>query len=313
VSGAPYTTGGSDGNWRRQLIPAWLSWPCWASVITPDGTTPVVPRRVVSKPAGAFHNPPAGVLRSDLMPDGRTLFVLSPQGIQWWDTTHPVRPARADSSALPLASSTGSVTSTGSILAAAVYDRDYSTCDCYDLSLYGVSGGRVTASASLSRSAGEQLARSEDGHLLAAAGAGDNGLTLWTTATQDHPVREASLATVPALAGITIGDNDTRLADWSGDHLQLWDITNPANPELLASVSFSLQPDSNQLSASVASAMFDPSGPELAVIFDSTLAVVDADPTALARQYCADTSPVTKAEWARYASNVPYQSPCSRE
>lgn len=86
-----------------------------------------------------------------LMLDGRTVFVLTPQGIQWWDITNPARPARADSSALPLVS-TGSVAGTNSVLAAAAHDPDYGECDCYDLRLYRVSGGHVTASsASLTR------------------------------------------------------------------------------------------------------------------------------------------------------------------
>ncbi|HEY6791947.1 MAG TPA: hypothetical protein VI365_31990 [Trebonia sp.] len=37
---------------------------------------------------------------------------------------------------------------------------------------------------------------------------------------------------------------------------------------------------------------------------------MDTDPLAVTRQYCAETSPVTPAEWTRYASNVPVQDPC---
>jgi hypothetical protein len=39
-----------------------------------------------------------------LTPDGRTVLVVTPQGIQWWDATDPARPTRAGSSRLPLAS-----------------------------------------------------------------------------------------------------------------------------------------------------------------------------------------------------------------
>ena len=245
-----------------------------------------------------------------LMPDGRTLSVLTPQGIQWWDTTNPGRPRRADSSALPLASGTGSVVGTNSVVAAAAHDPDFASCDCRDLRLFEVSGGHVTASATVSDSTGDQLAISNDGRLLAAAGPGDNRLTLWTIATPRHPVLDASLATVPALTGINIGDDDKRLVDWNDSHLQLWDITNPADPELLASVSFSPKPDT-QFSSGIGGAIFAASGSELAVALDSTLLLVDTDPTSLAQQYCAETSAITKAEWARYASNVPYQPPCS--
>jgi hypothetical protein len=37
---------------------------------------------------------------------------------------------------------------------------------------------------------------------------------------------------------------------------------------------------------------------------------VDTDPDAVARQYCAETSPITSAQWTCYASNVPVQDPC---
>ena len=245
-----------------------------------------------------------------LMLDGRTVLVLTPQGIQWWDITNPARPARADSSALPLVS-TGSVVGTNSVLAAAAQDPDYGACDCHDLRLYRVSGGHVTASSAVSDSTGDQLAISEDGRLLAAAGPGDNGLTLWTIATPRRPVLDASLATVPELGGISISDDDERLVDWNDGDLQLWDITNPANPELLASVGFSPQPDSTQLSSSIGGAIFAASSSELAVALDSTLVLVDTSPASLERRYCAETSGITKAQWTRYASNVTYQPPCS--
>ena len=245
-----------------------------------------------------------------LMPDGRTLLVLTPQGIQWWNITNPARPTRAGSSALPLASS-GSVAGTNSVMAAAARDLASGTCDCHDLRLYEVSGGHVTATATVSDSTGDQVTMSNDSRLLAAAGPGDNGLALWTIAGLRHPVLDASLATLPALEGISISDDDKRLVDWNEDHLQLWDITNPADPAQLASVSFSSQPDSTVASSNIDNVIFAPSSSELAVVLESTMVLVDTDPTSLERQYCGETSAITKAEWARYASNVPYQSPCS--
>jgi hypothetical protein len=154
---------------------------------------------------------------------------------------------------------------------------------------------------------------SNDDRLLAAAGPGDNGLTLWTISAPGHPALDASLATMPALAGINISEDDKRLVDWTIDgHLQLWDITNPADPGLLASESFPSGSDSD-LTSSINEADFAASSSELAVTLDHGLFLLDTDPTSLGRQYCAETSTITKAEWARYASNVPYQSPCSRE
>jgi hypothetical protein len=64
-------------------------------------------------------------------------------------------------------------------------------------------------------------------------------------------------------------------------------------------------------SSNIDNVIFAPSSSELAVVLESTMVLVDTDPTSLERQYCGETSAITKAEWARYASNVPYQSPCS--
>jgi WD40 repeat protein len=255
---------------------------------------------------GAIPVPSAGIPL--LMPDGQTLFVLTSQGVQWWDVTSPARPRRAGSSALPQAS-TGSVVSVNSVMAAAAPASG--TCDCDALRLYEVSDGHVTATDTVSDSTGDQVTISDDGRLLAAAGVGDNGLTLWTIAAPRHPVQDVSLATVPALKGINISDDDKRLVDWNDGYLQLWDITNPADPEQLASVSLSLQPDNTQFSSSIGGAVFAPSGSELAVTIDSTLIMVDTDPVSLEQRYCAETSALTPPEWADYASNVPYQSPCS--
>lgn len=114
------------------------------------------------------------------------------------------------------------------------------------------------------------------------------------------------------LEGLNISDDGKRLVDWDfNDHVQLWDITAPADPELLASVSFSPKPDGGY-SPSIDDAIFTPSNSKLAVTLDNGLFLVDTDPTSLERQYCAETSGITRSEWARYASNIPYQSPCSR-
>jgi WD40 repeat protein len=243
-----------------------------------------------------------------LMPDGRTLFVLTPQGIQWWDITNPARPTRAGSAKMPQVS-TGSVTGTSGVLAAAAHDISFAACDCDDLRLYKVSGGHVTASGTVSDSVGDQTTLSDDGRLLAAAGPGDNGLTLWTVSTPRQPTLDVSLPTVPALKGINISDDDKRLVDWDEGHLQLWDITNPADPGLLASVSLSPEPDTEP-SSNVEGAMFAASSSELAVALDGSLVLVDTDPVSLERRYCAETGAITETEWARYAPNIPYQRPC---
>jgi WD40 repeat protein len=155
---------------------------------------------------------------------------------------------------------------------------------------------------------GDQLAVSDDGRLIAAAGPGDNGLTLWTVNMPRRP--DASLATVPDLDGVVISADDTRLADWNDGTLQLWDITNPANPTRIASVSLSSQPDTAGMTSDIDNVEFTPSGPELAVALESGVVLVNTDPAALAQQYCAETSTITQTEWNQYASNIPYQNPC---
>ena len=54
---APKTTLPIPGNVRMQLTPSGLRTPCCGSVSAPHGTTPVVPRIVVSSPAGDFQTP----------------------------------------------------------------------------------------------------------------------------------------------------------------------------------------------------------------------------------------------------------------
>jgi hypothetical protein len=246
----------------------------------------------------------------ELMPDGRTALVLTKQGIQWWDVTNPARPRRADFSAMPYVS-TGSIVGTNSVLAAAWQPDRRSACTCNDLEFFEVSDGHVTASARVPGTTGDQLGISNDGRVLAAAGPGDNGLTLRTVATPGQPVFDALLKTLPELTGIAISADDTRLADWDFGTLQLWNIANPADPALLASLNLSTQPDDTGITSDINNATFSPFGPELAVGVDSRVVLVDKDPAAVARQYCAETSsPVTSAQWPGYASNVPVQDPC---
>jgi WD40 repeat protein len=253
--------------------------------------------------AGGVHAEHGSVHRH--APDGRA---AGRQGVQ--PHRYPARPLRAGFSALPKVS-TGSISGTNGVLAAAAEDANYSACDCYDLRIFNLSRGHVTASAAVSDMGGDQIDISNDNRLLAAAGPGDNGLTLWTVSAPRRPVFAASVATVPDLEGITISTDDKRLADWDNGTLQLWDITNPADPALLASVSFSTQPDATGITSDIDNATFAPSGPELAVALSNTVTLVNTDPAALAEQYCAETGgTITRAEWSRHASNVPYQNPC---
>jgi WD40 repeat protein len=288
----------SDGkDWLWRVSPGLRATRLGSVPVPAPTTSPVSPR---SQPAPAV---PA------LTPDGRTVIVLTGQGIQWWDVANPARPVRTSTSTVP-GVSTGSIVATSGVLAAASQGSADQSCGCYQLQVFGISGGHVTSSVPIPDQTGDQLGISNDGRLLAAAGPGDNGLELWTVSDPRRPVKDASLATVPALYGIDISPDDTRLVDWNDGTLQLWDITRPADPSLLASVNFSDQPDNTGDASDVGTAVFAPSGPELAVSLATGVILVDTDPGTLAQQYCANTSQITRAEWTQYASNVPYLIPC---
>ena len=204
----------------------------------------------------------------------------------------------------------GSGTGGGSLFAETAQLDDL--CDCSKLDIYSLSGRHITSSATLSGQAGGQLQMSSDGRLLASAGAGGNGLTLWDLRDPSHPRELAALQTVPTIEGITFSPNDTLLADWNETTLQLWNLRDPASPALVASIAFQAQPYvGNTLYEVLGGAEFASSGGTLAVSANYSVVFLDTDPAAVASRLCAVTGvAITRSQWLLYALGIPYQNPC---
>jgi len=235
--------------------------------------------------------------------------IITPQGLQWWDIADPAQPARIGSSPMATANK-GSGTGGGSLFAET--DQLDDLCDCSKLDIYSLSGRHVTSSATLSGQAGGQLQVGSDGRLLASAGPGGNGLTLWDLRDPSQPRELAALQTVPTITGVTLSPNDALLADWNEQTLQLWSLRDPASPALVASIGFQAQQYvANTLYEVLGGAEFASSGRTLAVSANYSVVFLDTNPAAVASRLCAVTgAAITHAQWQLYAPGIPYQDPC---
>lgn len=259
-------------------------------------------KEVGAVPATDAPKGPAGILG-----DGRAALTITAAGIQWWDISDPAHPVRGASSPLPGADH-GMGQSAGTLMAAA--NAAGSTGAEATLDLFDVAGGRLRSTATLTRAAASQLALAADGKLLAATVGDDDTLALWGTGAPGHPRRLATV-TVPDVQGIAFAPSGHLMTDWSASTVQLWDLAAPAAPVLLASFT----PPSQQGSAApkISAAQFTPSGRTLLVAAGDAVFPFDANPAALADRLCSSAgSPLTPAQWRRYAPGVPYQHPCPR-
>jgi len=259
--------------------------------------------------AGSIRVPDPRTDLAGVLPDGQHAVIITPQGLQWWDIADPAQPARIGSSPMATANK-GSGTGGGSLFAET--DQLDNLCNCSKLDIYSLSGRHVTSSATLSGQAGGQLQVSSDGRLLASAGAGGNGLTLWDLRDPSQPRELAALQTVPTITGVTLSPNDALLADWNEQTLQLWSLRDPASPALVASIGFQAQQYvANTLYEVLGGAEFASSGGTLAVSANYSVVFLDTDPAAVASRLCAVTgAAITHAQWQLYAPGIPYQDPC---
>jgi WD40 repeat protein len=259
--------------------------------------------------AGSIPVPAPRTDLAGVLPDGQHAVIITNQGLQWWDITDPAHPARIGSSPMATANK-GSGTGGGSLFAETAQIDDL--CDCSKLDIFSLSGRHVSSSATLSGQAGGQLEVSNDGRLLASAGAGGNGLTLWDLRDPGHPRELAALQTVPTITGITFSPNDALLADWNEQTLQLWNLRDPASPALVASIAFLAQPFVGNTEYEVlGGAEFASSGGTLAVSANYSVVFLDTDPAAAARRLCSVTgAAITRAQWQLYAPGISYQEPC---
>jgi WD40 repeat protein len=254
--------------------------------------------------AGTIAMPDPRQDSSGLLGDGQTAVVVTPAGMQWWDVRSPAHPVLIGSSAMPGADS-GAEIEGGSVLAAeSALNQD---CGCASLNLFDVSGRHVAGSTVEANSAGYVMQISGDDRFLATTGDAGNGIDLWDISDPGHPVEEPALLTVPGVDGIAISAAGQWLADWNSSTLQLWNITDPANPAPEATFSFSDEPDNTGLATGVDDAAFLPSSSVLAVSLNGWTVLVDADPAALAADYCSETGGNIGSQASKYAG---YTDPC---
>jgi WD40 repeat protein len=254
---------------------------------------------------------PRGHLLADagLTRDGRAAVVFTAAGIDWWDISDPARPVHRGFSPFPHID-TGVGVGTDRVFAAAPVVQPDSIGA--QLNLFDPARGRLLAA--VTATAGAELDISRDGRLLAAAGAGNNTVSLWDISDPARPL--STLLTVPGLSGISFNPAGGQLAVWNSDTVQLWNITQPDDPALLGAVTIgtpiggSVTP---QIVNDVAHVPAD-DGRTLLVSAGDSVYVVDTDPAALASRLCQDTAgSLTPAQWSQYAANIPYRNPCPLE
>jgi WD40 repeat protein len=235
--------------------------------------------------------------------DGRTAFILTSKGIDWWNITNPAHPKRGGTSALNGANR-GIAVSAGNLFAGTA--TELGTLGDLTLDLYDITDGKLHSTTELPGPVGSTLNISNDGHLLAVTGAAGNTITLWDTSDPKHPRTLAAVPTGQEVNDITFDPSDRLMADWNGASglVQVWDIANPAAPVLEYTLA---TPDGSN----VASAAFTQSGAMLAVAGDTSIALFNTDPAETADRLCSYTGgTITTAQWTQFAPGIPYQNPC---
>jgi WD40 repeat protein len=281
ASGTLVTVAGSDN-----LIHLWR---------VPDARHPVE--------IGSVPVPDSTADFAGTMADGRTLFMLTPAGIDWWDISDPAHPTRTGTSALHGAEH-GSLITANNVLAGT--SSQYTNKGDVALRVFDAARGKLQSTAALPGPVGAALGISSDGKLLAETGNAGDTITVWDTSDPQHP---RTLAAVPAgrqVEFIAFDPSGKVMADWgaTGSTVQVWSLADRAAPVLLLSVA---TPDGSDLT----SAAFTPTGTMLAVSDGTDVSFFDTDPADLANRLCSYTGgTISQAQWSQFAPGIPYQNPC---
>ncbi len=265
---------------------------------------------------GSIPAPDAGGHDAGILGHGRTAYLATETGFDWWDISDPTKPRRAGSSAVrspegatdsASASNKGSVLSdtisTGAIVA--VTSTPDTTCKCAGLELFNfTAGGEPTSKVEVPGAFGSALGMSSHSRLLAAGGNSGNTVSLWDISDPQHPRPRTTIQTVQDVKGIEFAKDGSLMAIWNSTALELWDVRNPDSPVLVA-------PIANPSSTSIKAVAFVSTGPTLLVASSRTVALLDADPTNLAARLCShSTGSITPSQWQKYAPGVAYRAPC---
>ncbi|MFI2206048.1 caspase family protein [Streptomyces sp. NPDC020192] len=258
----------------------------------------------------ARHAAEAGSLRlpasddwSGILHDGRTAFVATPKGIEWWDTSDPRHPVRGGTTQLADANQE-SLVAQGNVMAVSIPQQS-ATYGGNTVRLFQVTAGRVRVSTSLPGVIGTAVEMSDDSRLLAATGNGDGTVRLWDISDPRHPRTGTTVRTLQKTQGIVFDPRNHLMADWnSHDGIQLWDIHDPTRPVLKATIP---SPEDS----SIEDVDFLPSGSTLAVARRHGVAFYSTDLAGLADRVCSYTGQsMPEGQWHKYAPGIPYRDPC---
>jgi WD40 repeat protein len=225
--------------------------------------------------------------------------------IDWWDLTTPSRATPAGTTPIGNVQGAFAVDDTvaiDSLAAGPLHNQGV-------IDLFDVVSGRPTRPVAVTDTAGNTVALSGDGRLLAATGSGNNTVHLWDVA---NPLKPVALGTFPAENQVTelefdSGDDQLAVLNVAGT-LQLWDIASPGAPVLTAALGPQGQNDAQVV---IAARYLPAAGQRLLVDTVSGIGIIDADPATLAASLCAYSgNSLTPQVWDTYISHVPYQNPC---
>ncbi|MFH8342597.1 hypothetical protein [Streptomyces sp. AM6-12] len=269
-------------------------------------------RLVLWRVTGALHAERAGSIplpdpASDIagLVSRHTACILTGSGISWWNVNDPDHPDRGATSALPRANKGGLTAAVTGVVAATSGVAGPGA----SLSLFVLAGGRPRSTVALPGAVSSTVGLSDDGRRLVAAGAGDNTATVWDADDPAHPRVLGTISTLRGTSGFVFAPNGGLLADGSNEQpgMQLWRTPPSSSPTLLAI----LEP--TDVTGDQLTAAFSPSGSTIAVAATGSVTLYDTDPAEVADTLCSSTlhTPITAAQWTKYAPGVPYRNPCS--
>lgn len=131
-------------------------------------------------------------------------------------------------------------------------------------------------------------------------------VTLWDVSRPTRPVRKGfSARHTGTIGGITVHPGGELAATTGLDgRVRLWNVTDPARPVEMVSLS-------NGGFYAGAGLAFSPDGGLLAVGGDRGMRLWTVDPAAILQRLCAESTAITRDQWAQYLPDRPYDPPCA--